>query len=390
MNDRIRANINEGLTDVIQNCSEIKMIIDISKIDESKFTIKKKNDLILVNPNNNYTDWREDEIIFRSSVWNTDGELVSAGFKKFFNYGEKNNLKNQAPDYMIKGLDFINKEDGSLLICSIYKGNIIYRTRGTFDVYQFPNSNEITELRKKYNLDKYLLKINKLTDCSVLFEWNTPSNTIVIHHSEPDLKLVGVVKHEDYTYLTQEQLDDIAEVCNWKRPERYTFSSFADMFKVKDWINKEGVVMYYNNGQSMIKYKSLDYLKKHSFKSNMNYERLVDLFLEYFNSAEPHSEYLDIVKMFFQSIEQTFDFEIRKYCEDLWLKKLETAYDDYEKSIIAITILLNLFKDSDRKMKAMVIKDRLKNTIEQSIAFCLIDNENVYPKLKKLYFLNYK
>ncbi len=39
-----------------------------------------------VHPPKDFFDWEESNLHLRSSIWNAEGELISAGFKKFFNF----------------------------------------------------------------------------------------------------------------------------------------------------------------------------------------------------------------------------------------------------------------------------------------------------------------
>jgi hypothetical protein len=70
--------------------------IDLSKIDLENFVIKSEKvggELChLVTPNKAGTKWDKQNLIYRSSMWNSKGELISASFKKFFNHLESPDL----------------------------------------------------------------------------------------------------------------------------------------------------------------------------------------------------------------------------------------------------------------------------------------------------------
>ena len=69
------------------------MKIDLDKIDLSQFKITWGDfcgqECALVNPIIQGTNWTQTNSIFRSSVWDKEGRLVSAGMKKFTNWMEK-------------------------------------------------------------------------------------------------------------------------------------------------------------------------------------------------------------------------------------------------------------------------------------------------------------
>ena len=137
----------------------------------------------LVTPKHIGTKWTRDNLIFRSSIWNSNGELISAGFKKFFNYHEQPDLEYQPTD--LKGCTSVEKLDGSLLIVSKYKGEMIYRTRGTNTVVNMENSYEIPLLVEKYKkFFKSNIWYSDTTEWSYLFEWITPTNKIVINYGD--------------------------------------------------------------------------------------------------------------------------------------------------------------------------------------------------------------
>ena len=169
------------------------MKINLNDIDADNFTTRLVSiageECVLVNPMNFGCDWKPDTLHFRSSIWNSDGELISAGFPKFFNYGEKP-LVSEIPT---ESADFkaITKIDGSLLIVSKYKGEVIIRTRRCVDATTLTNGDEIAILKEKYPLAFDVPEGN-----SYLFEWVSPTHRIVIKYNEIDIKLIGSISHK--------------------------------------------------------------------------------------------------------------------------------------------------------------------------------------------------
>lgn len=72
------------------------MKINLLDIDTESFVIRDVQiageTCYLVFPKHIGCKWTKQNLIFRSSVWNSEGELISASFKKFFNWGEKPEL----------------------------------------------------------------------------------------------------------------------------------------------------------------------------------------------------------------------------------------------------------------------------------------------------------
>lgn len=260
------------------------MKIDLAQIDRENFLVQERmlngETVFLVNPNHIGAKWARNTLHFRSSVWNANGELISASFKKFFNLGEQPDL---APvPTSLRGHCLIEKLDGSTLIVSHCKGQQIVRTRGTVDATALDNGYEIDILRARYPMafDNAMLRKE---GCSFIYEWVSPVNRIVIDYgSAPDLFLIGVIYHHEYVLESQDELDNIAAVIGVKRPEKFFFDSLDDMSTaVKALQGKEGLCVYTPDGQNIRKVKGDWYLALHRFKENANIETVLDLFVEY-------------------------------------------------------------------------------------------------------------
>ena len=260
------------------------MQIDLSTIDREQFLVQERmlngETVYLVNPQHIGAKWTRDNLHFRSSVWNASGELISASFKKFFNWGEQPDLAPIPSD--IRKCELVEKLDGSTLVVSRYKGNGIYRTRGTVDATGLDNGHEIEVLRAKYPL-AFNNPLLSLENCSFIYEWVSPVNKIVINYGdEPDIYLIGIIYHHNYELEDQDTLDYVAEAIGVKRPERFNFASVSEMLAAVEKLQgQEGLCVYTPNGQDIRKVKSAWYLALHRFKENANIETVLDLFVEY-------------------------------------------------------------------------------------------------------------
>lgn len=317
------------------------MKIDLTKIDRESFNIKEGviagEVCYLVIPRGDFFDWTEDVLHFRSSIWNSEGKLISAGFKKFFNLEEKPAIN---PLKSFDAVNIIEKIDGSCLIVSRYKGKTIIRTRGTFDARTIPNGLEIDFLKKKYQDFFNFIESDSVVgdkgtkNHTYLFEWTTPTNKIVINYGdEPSLKLIGAINHPEYTLIPQIVLDSFAQQLNLTRPQRFEFANQTELVTtVKDFVGKEGVCVYYDNDQHIRKVKSSIYLKLHAFKSDLSVRRLAEVLFEKNKllSYDPlPSEQFQ--RDFRTYIENTFDHECLLCAEPnitILFDKLTDWYDD--------------------------------------------------------------
>jgi len=318
---------------------------------------------VLISPQYVGVKWNADNLIFRSSIWTIHGEPVSLGFKKFFNYGEAPHL---VPDP--KNLDgvAIEKVDGSLLIVSKFRGQLIIRTRGTIDAKMLDNGNEIGYLKSVYPrafsngwIDSEIF--------SFLYEWTTPDNRIILDYGNaPNIRLVGVVYHLDYSYWDQSRLDAIAEHLGVKRPKTFEFNSLPEMISsVKALKNQEGICFYFDGGQEIKKLKSLDYLAKHSFKESINKNSVIEMFV-YLGRPSKES--------FFSVLERQFDYEIATFALPL-LNNLYKAYDRITNFNIENVKFITRLQKISRFDAAFFIRQEYKSGLEQNLAFLMLDNQ---------------
>lgn len=263
----------------------------------------------LIYPPNMGIEWNEDNLIYRSGIWNYAGQPVSLSWKKFFNWDEQPEL---APKPLsMDECSLINKEDGSTLIVSRYKGELVMRTRGATHMEILDNGNEKELLIAKYPKFFKMIdsKYHSSSKYSWVFEWETPSNRIVIDYGdEPRLVLTGIINNEDYSYKTNDLVDLNAKNFHLERPHRYSFDTFDSMQEaMEDLKGIEGICVYYNGDQDIKKMKTSEYLMYHSVKFKLGYKALIEMIYEE-NAREEE---------FKQIIEDRFDYEGLHFVEDL-------------------------------------------------------------------------
>jgi hypothetical protein len=348
------------------------MQIKLSDIDLDSFMMHPhkvgEHVVWLVQPQHIGVKWARNNLIFRSSVWDADGNPVSLSFQKFFNWDEQ-------PDLTFKpfsltangGCSLLEKKDGSTLIVSKYKGHLIIRTRGTLDASKIDNGFEIEYLKNKYPL-AFDLGSAETCDRSVIFEWTTPTNKIVINYGEePDITLVGIINHSDYSLVSQDMLDKYAESIGVKRPMRYTFKSIKDMLAaVEAFKGQEGLCVYCNHDQNIRKAKSAWYLQLHHMKNEMgSYDRVVDA---YFGSnTKTYTEFYDYIV-------NHFDFEIAEQCRGD-ISRICEGMKEVEKLMASMEAKVATVKNMPRKDAAGIIMQAYGNTNRSGMAFAILDGK---------------
>jgi len=347
--------------------------IDLNAIDREQFMVHqhllKGEVLWLVQPQHIGAKWTQANKIFRSSLWNNDGELVSAGFPKFTNWGE--NPENFPVPTSLKDTAITEKVDGSLLIVSKYKGNYILRTRGTSDATRLDNGAEL-EIFKETILPNFDFPSVDTWGTSWLFEWVSPLQKIILNYGDqPDWYFVGVVSHRDYALDPQWNLDRIAVEHGLKRPTTYTFPTVEElMANIDAWKGKEGVCVYSNGGQTIHKVKSAWYLALHRMKEEFgSIDKLIDVWFTW-DCPDYATTENKIVTQFDYELFQSIRGDISRIC-DGWkeVKKIEAGMQNFVKT--------ELCKYPTRKLQAVVTIQSYGNTNRASFVFKLLDGKTL-------------
>ena len=356
-------------------------------LDKEQFKIREivvaDEDCYLITPNSIGAKWNKENIIFRSAIITKNFEPVSIGYKKFVNWLESPDL-DPAPK-SLNGCSVVDKLDGSALYFSLYKNNLIVRTRGTYDARALETGDEIDGLLMKNHRIAAWLRLaadkNGTAPYTILTEWYSPRNIIVLRYGEePRLWLTNIVNHSDYSYTKQPDLDVLAIDLGLERPATYYFDSIEDMLKIgQELTGKEGYCVYYNDYQSIRKHKAIRYLALHKLKSELSSsEKVLDLWLELNRPG---------YKDFYDYVSTTFDFEIAeqirgdisKICDAA--KEMRNILDGMERFVYKIKEL------PTRKEQAVAITGAYGETNRAGFLFSILDGKPLEKdNYKKLIF----
>lgn len=301
--------------------------------------------VFLVQPQAFGVIWAKDNLHLRSSVWNAEGDLISASWKKFANFGEKPEVFDVPTS--LEGCHAVEKIDGSTLCVSRYKGHLIIRTRGTVDATKMKNGHEIEMIKKKY---PKVFDNDFLDDSTVVLEWFSPLNKIILSYGdEPILFLTGIIRHHDYHYESQETLDKYASEWNVPRPRRYNFESLVELqTAVKAFEGLEGICLYFNDDQNITKIKSDSYLFLHRAKSDVaSLSKMIDLYFNYADQIGHNPSHDE----FFNHINVSFDYEIAVLAQD-HITKILSGMEKVETILTGLTSFVSPIKGLSRKEAA--------------------------------------
>ena len=279
-------------------------------VDPEHFLIQEREGLRLIVPKKSSAledhIWTPQNTQYRSRVETVAGEVVSQGFKKFMNLGQgPEGLRIDTADVITACLagDAVAtvKIDGSLIVRSVYQERVLLRTRGAFGYEHQANATEIEACMKRY---PRLLDPTYLPEYSLLLEWVSPTNVIILKYPQPDLILVGAISHQDLRYLRLSDLQTVAAELRVPLVEffRLDQEGWASLYKSLA-VDKarEGYVVRLHGEQALVKVKCAPYLAKHAFKYGMSAGKLVDLWLQTGRPAEAG---------FVENLRSEFDEEI--------------------------------------------------------------------------------
>ena len=363
------------------------MKIDLSTINRDQFMVHEhqvgSHTVTLVQPVHIGCEWDGINDIFRSSVWDKDGNLVSASFKKFVNWGEKPHIYPVPTN--LAGAHLMEKVDGSTLIFSRWKGQTIIRTRGTVDARKQDNGHEIDFLCKKYSKFIESLEMVDTSTSSFIFEWTSPTNQIVINYGfEPDMVLTGIIDHQDYSYRKQADLDFVAELFGVRRPQTFSYDSIDEMkASVEAFKGMEGICIYFHDDQKILKVKGAQYLYLHRAKSEISsIEKVMDVYLGRFFELGKAPTYQE----FFAYLETTFDHEIACMARG-HVSNICDSMKVVDEILFAMVRFVDAQRNKIRRDAAIAITQAYGNSGRAGMAFKLLDNKKlVADDYKKLMF----
>lgn len=260
------------------------MKIDLNLVNKELFDVSKRvidnlGEFYLIQPNEFSVKWTKENLHLRSVMCDMDGEIVSSGFPKFFNYGENVDsdlilssalLSGQKPSISIK-------EDGSLIIRDVINGVVHFRTRGNHDLGDF-YKDVMALIRKKY---RSLLDPEIGVHQSILFEYTSSSNKIIVSYDEPGLTYLATM-HRGCKPLPEIIFNNpFNDIDNAKRFDFNQLSIDKLVGIIRDKKDMEGVIVCVVNPNDglyhLTKLKSLWYLMLHSMKYSLGKNRVLEL-----------------------------------------------------------------------------------------------------------------
>jgi hypothetical protein len=333
------------------------MKIDISTIDCKRFHINERiipglGEFVLVVPYKAMWAWQESELHLRSLLSRPDGNVVSSGFGKFFNFGETPSSDNIVMTGMREGRTrFTEKVDGTLIIRSVIDGRVHFRTRGCEVIAS--NMRETVERLIRDNYPGLLSPEYGRANSSLLLEYIGPENQIVVRYEKPELVCLGWVDFSGPELAFYPDCPQFAQARSVKLYDLGAANPDTLRSLVQQFPAEEGIVTWTTTpagSTHLCKFKSSWYLRLHALRSQAT-PRYLNEFC-YFNSIAS----LDQLKEAFYR--NGFDWEIVSYIEPLY-NELETHVKHVEKVQKEVDQSLqdmNIYAMPTRKDKALAAR----------------------------------
>lgn len=215
--------------------------------------------------------WDEVTIRCRGLIVDNTGLIVGNCMNKFFNYGETHveNMKLDGP------VQVTDKLDGSMGSVVNYQGELVVATRGSFESEQAQWAhNFISNDPELLDAFKVLCSENVTAVVEIIY----PENRIVVDYGDLSaVVLIGAIGN--YELMENKQLWIPADrIYSWPGPtvERFNADSFEEALRIPPRLNKEGVVIYFEESGQRLKIKQKDYIEAHRFISNLTPKNIWD------------------------------------------------------------------------------------------------------------------
>ena len=356
--------------------------VDHNKIDEELFYKRIKGNYMLIYPRSRMADprlWNVNNFWNRSRIinWRT-GRILSQGFKKFFNYGERELIDSRLREWIKEGKPIYHSEkiDGSLAIRSVIDRKVNLRARNTFDLENMP---EIAETAK---LTPSLLDPSIGEGLSILLEHVTPKYKIILEYPQPEFYLLAIIHNDSLQMLSLEELKTYAEIFQLETPPVHKIPSdnigaIETYLRQREEMNLpliEGFVIQFD--QDLVKIKTEKYCELHSMKFSLTYAKIVDFCREHnirnYNDFEVHwVSYFDYETLEFTKDYATTYFERLKELE----KALKVARETCEFILSEIGCYSTLTNEYRKEFADLAKQVEDKRLVPMLFAF--LDNHSI-------------
>lgn len=373
-----------------------ELFINLSDIDEGEFRISKRihpvaGEIYLITPGFDKHIWNENDVHLRSLILDPTGKIISSGLPKFFNYGEDQNNDQLTRRLIAEGrVFFTEKMDGSLIIRDVINNQVCFRTRGSHEVGE--EFDEVMELvRNQY---PNLLNPDLFSDVTLLFEYTSPNNQIILKYEVASLTALGMMVYDHPSRLPVFKADDIlidklASTFGVNPVKIHHLPLNLDEAAkiIRSWSGSEGIVVWGelpDDRIHLVKIKTEEYIRLHSLKYHLSGDKIKRLC--WWKNIETHDQLRD--EMYRLGVDWEFisfilpDFEEYLARKNWMLLRIERV----KREILDARIhQLGSAKHQAEALKGLYASD--KQSFNIGIQFCR-GNENYLKRMIDAYALD--
>lgn len=195
----------------------------------------------------------------RGITFAPDGTILARTLDKFFNVGEKEETQVHKIDWS-KVARVMDKRDGSMIAAMVLNGEVVCKTKKSFETSQAKRANQFMKDRHKYEDFVRALAKGNLTPT---FEWTSPSDRIVLKYEHDDLVLLHI--RDNVTGMYMANIESIASIYDIPvvqdlTPDVFDPKEFLEQAQTKELI--EGWIIQFEDGH-MVKLKTKWYIDLH-------------------------------------------------------------------------------------------------------------------------------
>ena len=206
----------------------------------------------------------------RGLVFGLDGELINRRYHKFFNVNEKDETQLDKIDWNQPHV-ILEKLDGSMVSPCRVRNHIRWMTKmGVTDT-----SMEAEAFVAKNPEYARIARATLDMEYTLIFEWCSNKNRIVLDYPEDRLVLTGVRFNDTGRYWSHEEMVEYASHYDGVEVVK-SYENFRNHESLVRWVRRqegiEGIVVRFDDGH-MVKIKADWYVRIHKVKSLLGQER---------------------------------------------------------------------------------------------------------------------
>lgn len=246
----------------------------------------------------------------RGITFDRDGFIVSRGLHKFFNVNERDETRENVLNWdKIEKVQ--EKRDGSVINPVIVDGNVVFKSKKSFDSDVAILANKTASLNDKI-FSEFCLNLG----LSPTFELTSPYARIVVKYPESKLTLLHIRENHSGRYLSHYEIARLTIDYDIETVYEFSNLDWFDWNKIKSELeiieNFEGYCIQFEDGE-IVKVKSEWYKKRHHAMTALTYRNVAEAVV---------NETVDDLKSYIFELQEPELFDKIKEIEDAVSKKV--------------------------------------------------------------------